>query len=37
MLIQSLKLILLLLDRHCVDTTHLRIQGFDPVLLIDLL
>lgn len=33
-LIQNLKLILLLLDRHCTYATHLRIQGLDPALLI---
>jgi hypothetical protein len=32
-LIQNLKLILLFLDRHFAYAIHLRIQGFDPVLL----
>jgi hypothetical protein len=31
---QSLKLILLLLDRHCAYATQLKIQGLDQVLLI---
>ena len=33
-LIQNSKLILLLLDGHCVCATHLRTQDLDPVLLI---
>ena len=33
-LIQYLKLILLLLDRHCAYAIHLRIQGSDPIFLI---
>ena len=34
LLIQNLKLILLLIGRHCAYATHLRTQGLDPVLLI---